>query len=333
LKLWIPLLLTFGSTLIALIQNLLFSSSNIAGSRFRRVRHVFRKIVYVFDKVVLLLFTLVISAIFSFFDCTIVRPGEYVIRTQASIKCFDKKWYQELAQVTLFLLLYVIAFPLRLLWIFRRMQKDRKVMTDPNYQHIIRGFKKRYYWWDMVNVLKRLLFVFGSQFLFSGLNTATRLLLSTLILYFFFALDAYIEPYQFGKVSKNNWNFLLVLVLLCQALIFERDEASNDIFVYFVFMMFVLCGSQTVFSMAMFIKRRKMYASINKTALRSLGEEITEQLFQIYSESQLRNEGELLIELQEFAKRQNTQMSIMELWQIRRHCDILHDAGKMTQLR
>jgi hypothetical protein len=328
IKLWIPIILSMGSAFIDLMVTMVRTPKS---QRVKRALFAMRKALYVLDKIILLLFTLITSSFFSVFDCTMVQPGVYVMRLETTIQCFDSKWKREFVQVGIFGCLYLIAFPLRLVWIYRKMYLSVDAMYNPNYYHLIKGFKRHYYWWDIVNVLKRLLFVLGAQFIFNSLTSTSRTMLSGLILFGFFWLETFINPYMSGAVAKNNWNFVLVLILLCQALVFDQPDSQSDIFVFFVFAMVVLCCCHTGYEFVFIFRKAKNRVVITHTAANAFGEEIMSLIHQSFSEEQLRLRGEFQFDVRELIKNNAPPAIVEELFAFRRSCDVLFDEAKLNQ--
>jgi hypothetical protein len=120
--------------------------------------------------------------------------------------------------------------------------KIKPELRDHNeFHYLTSGYKPAFFWWDIVLLLKRTAFVMLSQFLFSSIDSSLRLLSSAIGILCFTALDLLFRPYQSHLVSKNNLNLMLLLILLCQGMIFENgDSEATNVFVAFVVVIFVI---------------------------------------------------------------------------------------------
>jgi hypothetical protein len=321
IKLWMPIFLTCASGLL-----------KTSASIFKHIRqktqpapalHYVLKFVRIFDKIYLLLFTLICSTIMSFFDCIKVAEGLYILRSSPSSRCYDSLWNVRLSEVAFFIVLYLVLSPVRLTVIFLQMMKKPFLRNHPAYQYITRGYKTSYFWWDLVLLVKRLTFVIFSQFLFSNLDSGYRLMCSTFVFMFFLAVDLLLQPYQHNQTPKNNLSIMMILILLCQGTIFEEDE-SSDIFVIFVFIIFVVCMAHSIIVIGQLLVKKFRFSMIRveANALNYISDEAKKELLHNYTDVKLQNLGELEIDLEEFAHHK-PELKMEDLLSARRSCDSL----------
>jgi hypothetical protein len=323
-KLLIPIAMTILSGVFQIVMNLIERSrSSVYGHRLT-IRSALLKFVHIFDKLTMLLFTLIISSIFSVFDCVLISNNTYVIRSNPSSRCFDKEWIQYVAEISFFAVLYLIIFPIRITFVFLRMRNNPQQRLNPVFLHLTRGFKPEFFWWDMVLLIKRLIFVMSSQFFFSSFDASFRLLGSAIVFMVFTALDLLAQPYQTNPVAKNNLSLMLILILLCQGMIFEREEGSV-VFIAFVIILVIIGSAHSlyVFGKSLMKKVKKSTVQIDTMGISLLTEETRSALLCMHSEFKTKDHGEIEFDLSELRERELL-LSIRELLSARRTCDILY---------
>jgi hypothetical protein len=98
---------------------------------------------------------------------------------------------------------------------------------------------------------------------------------------------------------NDSWNMVMVMVLLCQGLIFETDEETGPAFLLFgVVMVIVLCSA--VIGSVFMVLKRALTASgsvfISKSAMLMFNEGTQAELHQLYSSELFKSLGLLEIE-------------------------------------
>jgi hypothetical protein len=277
----------------------------------------------------LLLFTMEVTSVFSLLDCVQVTPHNYILRREPSLKCFDAQWMSKFWEFLPLFILYLLVFPWRLGVTLYRMGKDPSHMKESKNAHLITGFRLKYFWWDMVIVLKRLVFGMFSQFLFSSSDNVTKTVTVVFVLFIFFAADALAEPYLLGNIVKHSWNFSAILLLLCQTFVFDQGDDVGNTFLILCFLLLFFCFAASAYHIFLDLKSHKhKRVRFNYTVLERLPEDIKRDIFHIYSEQKLQDRGELVMYLNSFSRFDNTDISLIQsVWQARRFCDIYHDAG------
>jgi hypothetical protein len=193
-------------------------------------------------------------------------------------------------------------------------------MNESQNSHLIRGFKLSYFWWDMVIVLKRLVFGLFSQFLFSNLDSSSKTLTLVIVLFAFFAVDVMIEPYQLGNMTKHSWNFTSILLLLCQSFVFDRNEDDRNIFLILCFAVLCFCLVASGYHILIELKNRKKIR-ITYAAAEQLTDQTKREAFLVYSERKMEENGELEIALHSLSRINDTDITSVSLavWQFGNH--------------
>jgi hypothetical protein len=325
-KLWLPIILTFGSSFLKAVVTYYDQVKGTLKTKFRR-KDIFLKVVLTYDRIVLLLFTMILSTIASFFDCSKISENLYVLRAYPSSSCYSTEWFSRLGEISFFILLYVLIFPVRLCWIYFQMTIKPELRIHNEFHYLTSGYKPTFFWWDIVLLLKRTAFVMLSQFLFSSVDSSVRLLSSAIGILGFTALDLLCRPYQSHAVSKNNLNLMLLLILLCQGMIFENgDSEATNIFVAFVVVIFVITAAHSCVVMFhhKFSKFKSRSILLDSGSMKKLQLETRKQVLELWTSEKCDLHGEIEMEVDQVLKHKDANFEIGDLLACRRRCDIIH---------
>jgi hypothetical protein len=91
---------------------------------------------------------------------------------------------------------------------------------------MVQPYRKLFYYWESVTTLKRVLFV-SCFILLDSFGYLTKIWAAILILFGFAWLESISVPYRKRNWAKVSWNFILVIILLCQGLIFEAKTSDS----------------------------------------------------------------------------------------------------------
>eukprot|EP00475_Leptophrys_vorax_P036516 TRINITY_DN6185_c0_g1_i3.p1 TRINITY_DN6185_c0_g1~~TRINITY_DN6185_c0_g1_i3.p1 ORF type:complete len:317 (-),score=71.97 TRINITY_DN6185_c0_g1_i3:4-954(-) len=172
--------------------------------------------------ILLALYTLCISQAFSPLNCDRQSDGSYILVKYPSMKCFDSSWFRYSGAIVLVFSTYVVIIPLLTIWIF---VKNRKNLNDSRFQFkygfLISPYKREYFYWELVNILKRVIFLAISDLM--HLDYAERFSSFAVVLGFFTFIEAYLQPFRSVQIMwvSAAWNLVSLLVLISQGLVFE----------------------------------------------------------------------------------------------------------------
>jgi hypothetical protein len=148
-------------------------------------------------------YTLLISTVVQPFNCTKQLDGTFTLTKAPSLKCFDASWNKHLPAISFFLILYGFSIPLVMIWIFYKNRKQIfTVSFRSRYHSLTSPYKTRYFYFEIVFMLKRALFVLSNDFL-SATSYTVRYFTGVGTLLFFFWIDILLLPYQ-----NKNFNLL-----------------------------------------------------------------------------------------------------------------------------
>jgi hypothetical protein len=173
---------------------------NIANQLRIQQFSVSQKIVNICSFTIVTFHTLLIATVVQPFDCTKQTDGTFTLTSAPSLRCFDSTWNANLAGVIFFLLLYVVAAPLFLCWIF---WKSRYQINSPKfvskYSLLISSYKPRYFYFELVNMVKKALFVTSTSLI--STSQEVKYFLSIVTFMIFLLLKAIVLPYQTKKTN------------------------------------------------------------------------------------------------------------------------------------
>jgi hypothetical protein len=324
-KLWFPVLLSLGSSLLKEIVRYFRYRKGLLGNKFKK-KDVLFSFLLIFDKMTMLFFTMILSTIVSLFDCVKISDEYFVIRSFPAERCFTSDWISNLGQISPLIVLYMLVFPLRLCWILYKMSLFPQMRKNPEFRYLTQGYKPAFFWWDAILLLKRVAFISISQFLVNAVDSSGRLLSSISVLCIYTTVELVLEPFLFNAVPKNNLNIMLILFLLCQGLIFQNDDSqANSIFVGFVIVIFILCTSHSIYIVMkrMFRKKHSSCVFINQDVLSQLSPDARKELLVLWSHALLDKHGELEFGTEILLKNQRG-FTFQEIISYRRQCDVLY---------
>jgi hypothetical protein len=165
-----------------------------------------QKIVSLFSFMVVGFYTLLISTVVQPFNCTKQSDGTYTLTKAPSLKCYDETWNKNLPMIIIFFVLYGLSIPAVMIYVFftNRKQKLEPAFVS-KYFSLMSPYRPRFFYFEIVLMLKRALFVISNDFLsiasyivryFSGIGT----------LLLFLWIESLTTPYQndnFNQLSSS----------------------------------------------------------------------------------------------------------------------------------
>jgi hypothetical protein len=100
------------------------------------------------------------------FTLKLFGPFALAVALLASITCFEEDWQNHLGLIVFGIIAYVLVVPLSLLYVFISHRKDHGSLDFlKNYDLLLSPYRYPCYFWELVLMLKRTLFVVSSDFL------------------------------------------------------------------------------------------------------------------------------------------------------------------------
>jgi hypothetical protein len=156
-----------------------------------------------FSFLIIGLYTFISSAAVEPLNCVQQADGFYVLAKLRSEPCFAGTWNTYSPAIYLFFGIYCLLLPLVLAYILVHNKKNiGSDVFEHNFGSIVSPYKRRYYFWELLVVLRRSLFVISNNFLsFQGEDE--RYAVGVFFLFVFLFLDMIFSPYK-----SNNLNLL-----------------------------------------------------------------------------------------------------------------------------
>jgi hypothetical protein len=117
-------------------------------------------------------------------NCIERTPGEFYMYNNPSQQCFTGAWMQFVGLFGAFLLLYVIILPISIFVVLNRNRRNQTPQFMDRYGPLVISYKSKYYWYELVEMLKKILFIGVLTFIAPITSQSTRLFLACAVLFF-----------------------------------------------------------------------------------------------------------------------------------------------------
>jgi hypothetical protein len=282
------------------------------------------------------LFTFFVVAFYTFLIQTSLQPfncikqlnGKYTLTKSPSDFCYSNTWNQNFPFVILFLILYGIIFPMVLVVYFLKYRYDLENFDfQMKFGPLIMPYKKLYFFWELVVMIRRAVFIVSSDFLSSSGSYGLRYSSGIALMLFFVWSDALIQPYltrQFNMFAVA-WGLVSCVVLLCQGLVFEEDEVTDAIKYSFGILVVSILGGCLLFAIIHGTRRALKKSApivVTKKCCEMMTREAVAELFYANSIECALREGKIEVSRHGFEKS-------LDFLQKKEILDILSAVGKV----
>jgi hypothetical protein len=204
---------------------------------------------------------------------------------------------------------YLICVPVFFIVV---LVKNRKEPGNPTFRArfgaLVSPYRLKYFYWEMVLMVKRGLFIVINQTGYLSNNYAVRFSVSVCTIAVFGGFELITAPYntKSSNLVNSTWNIILLVVLLCQGLVFEDEligYAALGIFVILVVVstLAIVC----IWHFASLKTKNGMLfkpITISKYAFQKLPEDIQLEILYIFSEEYLNKIGHLNVRVSSKSK-------------------------------
>lgn len=153
-------------------------------------------------------YTLIISAVVEPFLCSPQNDGSYMMVKNPSVQCFSDDWKK---------VLYFYIIPMGILWGLLLpvatsilLFKNRRRIESPYFLNyfgfLTQSYRPELYWYEMIMILKKVLFMIVPEFLALKSFMSLKLLSSVIILISF--------QVHFERLDRWSWALILILLTL-----------------------------------------------------------------------------------------------------------------------
>ncbi len=242
---------------------------------------------------------LIISTVFSPFNC--IKDAEndvYILWNNPSQNCFEKEWNSYLPFIISMSFIYAIIVPGFFAFIFFKNRKDpSRPKFRARYGALVQPYRPKYFYWELILMLKRASFFLVNQLGFFSDNYTARFSASICMLAIFGSIDVMLEPYNTKRSNmlNNTWNLILLLVLLCQGLIFEPSYSSQAYLIFGIYIIVIVSGTIAAvlfgYIKSLRHKEESTVLTFSKHIFDQMPEHIKLEILQIYSRCMIEQFG------------------------------------------
>eukprot|EP00347_Sterkiella_histriomuscorum_P014497 403360653 len=166
---------------------------------------------------VVVLFTLhptLTKFLFGLFNCIEIDSGEYWLKNQLEIQCWNGQHLQWALTIGFpAILMWVVCAPFSLLW----------------FKMIYQGFKREIFYWEYINITRKVLLIIVNVF-FSMYNQIFKVLISLLILTCLLQYQKRIRPFQSSLINLiEQKEYMASCSVFFASMFFVNSEISDEI--------------------------------------------------------------------------------------------------------
>jgi hypothetical protein len=222
----------------------------------RRDKEVFRK-QWVATLVVLffLIHPNILRSNFSYFACTEIESGEFWLKENLDIRCFDSEHNSfALAVVLPVLVVWGLLVPLLvLLYLVRTRRELSEINTKLRFGFLYNGFKKSKFYWEFLIILRKILIIFIVVFI-GNQSIPIQALTLALILLNFLVLQYLTNPYASVELNQMELRSIFVasVTIFCGLYYLTKDLGEIAKVLFFLVMLLVNLYFLTYFASNLF---------------------------------------------------------------------------------
>ena len=160
----------------------------------------------------------------------------------------------------------MIGFPISLIILLRRNRQnfDKDSFRD-RYWVLTQSFKEDYYYWELVEMLQKIIIVMISEFILSGASYVLRIFSFSMSVYIFFMVTTLVQPYRSLVANRVNfmWTLQIILFLFSDSMVFSSSTASDNLKTYLGFYLAIVYALTFILTIVL-ISRRILFHWRNK---------------------------------------------------------------------
>jgi hypothetical protein len=142
-------------------------------------------------------FTFSVSSVFQAFNCVKRADGRLTLTKYPSIVCFGNDWKAHLFPIVFFMLLYCLFVPL---FLMSQFYMNRARIDTPEFAqkfpNLLSPYKRQYYYFELVFMLRKALFVIANEFLPITGDYVSRFTVTIGLLWLYLLVDCTLSPYK-----------------------------------------------------------------------------------------------------------------------------------------
>jgi hypothetical protein len=212
---------------------------------------LFKEFSFIFVVIVSVFSSVVYATLLSPFNCKFQPDGSYVVWSASSVLCYEGDWLNiHLPFMVFFVILYFFLFIGLLLKSYKINHLktfNRTLMRSANQDHnlfayLVRSYRPKTYWWEMVHIIKRILIIACGAFLLPYQGTVVYVVIFFILLGFLF-LDIVAIPYERKSVMKLSllWNGIALMIMATDGFVFKSENVSESTKAMFAVLCIIMC--------------------------------------------------------------------------------------------
>ena len=157
------------------------------------------------------LFTYTILSVFAPVRCAAQADGRSLMTSDLAVECGSREWKPLFNSMLVYGMIYLVVFPLIIASLFWRF---REQIGSAEEQMLIGGltrpYKKDFFWWEIVNVAKKIALTLALS-----LPSSSRNIVFFAILVLFMCFEIMVRPFKLDIQSQLNslWSLLTLLIM------------------------------------------------------------------------------------------------------------------------
>jgi hypothetical protein len=179
---------------------------------------------------------------FSYFSCTEINSGEFWLKENLDIRCFDSKHNSfALAVILPVLVVWGILVPvLVLLYLVHNRTELSEINTKLRFGFLYNGFKKSKFYWEFVIMLRKIIIICIVVFI-GNQSIPIQALTLVLLLLNFLALQYLTRPYASDELNQMELRSILVasVTIFCGLYYLTKDLEEVAKVLFFLVMLLV----------------------------------------------------------------------------------------------
>jgi hypothetical protein len=137
------------------------------------------------------------SSVLSPLFCQMKSNGSYSMILNPSSECYAGEWSENYGAVWFFIVIYIICLPLSLVYLLWRFRDEVETpLFKQRFANLSQRFKARFYWWEMVAMVKKTGFMLFLQYFSLNGEASLKYFFTIGFLFVFFFLDLVFMPYK-----------------------------------------------------------------------------------------------------------------------------------------
>jgi len=209
------------------------------------------------------LFTYTVLNLFSPIRCSRQVDGRLLMTSNLNIQCGSEEWKLLFTSMLLYCILYLVIIPMIIGGLFWRF---RHRIGTPEEQVLIGGltrpYKVEFFWWEIVNVAKKISLTLSLTLPFDSRNTVFFV-----VLVLFMCLEIMIQPFKLNIQGQLNslWSLSILLIIgtgFSTSMQSSSESTSTRVVSAFVLIIFCLVFAFSFRSLLQCLRDRKRRTTI-----------------------------------------------------------------------